>query len=160
MATKKAPAKPTGKSAKTVIPARSKVTKSAKKKPSPKKEPKTPGRKPWLPDYAKIENWANNGLSDKAIAALCGISHPVFCTKKNELPKLRESLEYGRARGEAAVSQKLLLMALQGDREMIKFYLARRCGWTETVINKNLDLTAIDNMTIEELEELEHKLGI
>jgi hypothetical protein len=58
----------------------------------------------------------------------------VFCTKKNELPKLRESLEYGRARGEAAVSQVLLIMALKGDKDMIRFYLARRCGWSETSI--------------------------
>lgn len=42
MATKKAPAKPTGKSAKTVIPARGKATKSAKKKPATRKSTAKP----------------------------------------------------------------------------------------------------------------------
>lgn len=73
---------------------------------------------------------------------------------------MKEALDYGRAKGEAAVSSVLLQMALKGDRDMIKTYLSRRCGWTETVVNKNLDLTAIDGMTPEELDELERRLGI
>lgn len=109
-----------------------KEIKNSRNKANKAKESKKAGRKPWEPDYERIEQWALHGLSDKAIAVLCGISPPVFCTKKNELPKLRTALEYGRAKGEAAVSQKLLTLALNGDRDLIKYYLSRRCGWSET----------------------------
>lgn len=153
------------KKAETAIPTRSKPTKTVakpKKKPAPAvpKVLKKVGRKPWAPEYEKIEQWSLQGLNDKSIASLCRISTAEFCKKKTQLPQLKEALDYGRAKGEAAVSSVLLQMALKGDRDMIKTYLSRRCGWTETVVNKNLDLTAIDGMTPEELDELERRLGI
>jgi len=156
--------KTVNKKAEPAIQSGSKTTKSAKKtkqlKKEPPKEKKKVGRKPWAPEYEKIEQWSLQGLNDKSIAALCKISQAEFCKKKTQLPLLKEALEYGRAKGEAMVSGKLIQMALGGDREMIKTYLGRRCGWSETVINKNIDLSAIDSMTIEELEALEHQLGI
>jgi len=145
---------------KTVQKPRASITESVKKKPEAKPEPKKKGRKPWVPEYEKIEQWSLQGLNDKSIAALCRISTAEFCKKKTQLPQLKAALDYGRAKGEAAVSSVLLQMALKGDKDMIKTYLGRRCGWSETVINKNIDLSAIDNMTPEELDELERSLGI
>ena len=156
MATKKAPAKPTSKSAKTVIPARSKATKSATKE----KPPGKPGRKAWEPDLHKIEQWAMQGLLEKEIAALSGITHQVFSQKKNEIPELIPALARGRAKGTQVASSKLFELMLKGDRASIQFYLERKSGWKPTAVNANIDLNAISSMSMKELEELEERLGI
>lgn len=116
---------------------------------------KKPGRKPWTPDYDKIEQWALQGLADKEIAALSGIHHHGFCQKKTELPELRRRLEYGRAKGIAVVSQKLLQIALSGDTKMIMYYLSRRGGWTERIA---IDKKDFADMTTEELLSLRDKI--
>jgi hypothetical protein len=130
--------KPEVKKTKSAIQTASKTTKSVKKKAAAKKkkktDPKPPGRKPWVPDYDKIENFATQGLLDKEIAALSGISHQGFCEKKAELPELQERLDAGRAKGIAACSQKLLSMALAGSEKSLHFYLERIGGRKRTLI--------------------------
>ena len=146
----------TNKKTEAAVQVRSKTTKSAKKVKSPKmppKEKKKVGRKPWIPEYEKIEQWSLQGLTDKAIADLCKISQAEFCKKKTQLPQLKEALDYGKARGEAMVSGKLFTMAMGGDREMIKMYLGRKCGWSETTII-DTPHKPLENMTLEELREL------
>jgi len=123
-------------------------------KAKPTEELKKVGRKPWIPDYDKIEQWSLQGLSDKEIAALSGVSHTVFCTKKTELPELRSKLEYGRAKGAAVVSQKLLQLGMSGDRQALTFYLARRCGWTETTRLELPTTKPMHEMSEEELHAI------
>lgn len=128
MATKKAvtPAKPPTKTRKTV------------KKAAPKKR----GRKPWIPDYQFIEDQARNGLTDKQIAALTGIHHNQFCTKKSELPELTAALDRGRAKGVSMASTALWKLIAQGDRQAAQFYLERKGGWKEQTENTNHNLNA------------------
>jgi hypothetical protein len=108
------------------------------------------GRKAWAPDYGKIENWASNGLFDKQIAALSGITHEEFCRKKSQLPQLNVALEIGRAKGAAACAQMLLSMALKGDRNALEFYLERRAGWKNTTVIETIP-KPVGDMTTEEL---------
>lgn len=129
---------------------RASIAKNAKKKAEKKREPKPPGRKPWLPDYDRIENLARNGLQDKQIAALCNITHEEFCRKKTQLPQLKETLERGRAIGVAACAQKTLQMALSGDRDLLKFFLERVGGWKNVTVIETPPKDVKD-MTTEEL---------
>jgi len=128
MATKKAatPAKP---------PAKPRTT---AKKTAPKKR----GRKPWIPDYQFIEDQARNGLTDKQIAALTGIHHNQFCTKKTELPELTAALDRGRAKGVSMASTALWKLIAQGDRQAAQFYRERKGGWKEQTENTNHNLNA------------------
>jgi len=67
----------TKKKTEAAVQVRSKTTKSAKKVKLPKTPPKDKkkvGRKPWIPEYEKIEQWSLQGLTDKTIADLCKIS--------------------------------------------------------------------------------------
>lgn len=146
MTTPKDAAKTADKAAKTRKKASPKQRKSAQKT----KEPKKVGRKPWVPDYAKIEMWASQGLFDKQIAALCGINESTFYEKKAEIPELIATLERGRAKGAAACAQMVLSMALKGDRDLLKFYLERRSGWKNTTVLETLP-KPVEEMTPEEL---------
>lgn len=132
---------------KTQVPEKQKKNKD--KKPGEKKG-KSVGRKPWIPDYGKIENWATQGLWDKEIAALSGVCHQVFCEKKNELPELVTALELGRAKGVAACSQKLLSLALGGSERSLHFYL-ERIGGRKNVTVIETPPKPVHEMTEEEL---------
>jgi hypothetical protein len=136
MATDKGKAIVTEAKTKTVKPA----IKSRKtvKKTAPKKR----GRKPWVPDYQFIEDQARNGLTDKQIAALTGIHHNQFCTKKTELPELAAALDRGRAKGVSMASTALWKLIAQGDRQAAQFYLERKGGWKEQTENTNHNLNA------------------
>jgi len=132
-----------------------KQKKKQDKKPDIKKKSrqgKGGGRKPWIPDYGKIESWATQGLWDKEIAALSGITHQVFCQKKNELPELVTALEVGRAKGTAACSQKLLSLALAGSERSLHFYLERISGRKNT-LTLEIPKKPIHEMTDQEIED-------
>jgi hypothetical protein len=111
------------------------------------------GRKPWVPDYGKIENWASQGLQDKEIAALSGITATTFCEKKNELPELKVAIELGRAKGVAACCQKLLSLALGGCVKSLIFYL-ERIGGRRNVTILEPPRKPIHEMTDEELRAI------
>jgi hypothetical protein len=102
-----------------------------------------------------IEKWAAQGLFDKQIAALSGITHQVFSAKKTELPELNACLELGRAKAISAVSTKCVSLAMSGDKDMIKFFLGRRAGWVERI---EVDKKNLAEMTTEELLALREKL--
>lgn len=143
MATKdKAKPKPAAGKAKNAQKPRASIAKTAKKKDEAKKEPKTRGRKPWVPDLQFIEDQARNGLNDKQIAALTGIHHNQFCTKKSELPELALALEKGRAKGVSMASTALWKLIASGDRQAAQFYLERKGGWKEQTENTNVNLNA------------------
>jgi hypothetical protein len=144
------------KKAKTVVPTRATTTKSAKKavkkKKVEKRPPKQRGRKAWVPDLEKIERYAMQAMDDKDIAALCGIHHQGFCTKKTEIPELKEALDRGRSKGIQIASGELLKMVLKGDRDATKFYLERKGGWKQTnVLEKK---KSIKDLSDEEILEL------
>lgn len=133
-------------------PAKGKETiQSPKKKTTKKpsgKTPRPPGRKPWVPDYEKIENSAQLGLQDKEIAALSGVSHQVFCSKKNELPELVEALARGRAKGTSMAATALWREIVKGDVNATKFFLERKAGWKQKQVIESRNL---ENLSTEEL---------
>lgn len=117
------------------------AAKSTKKKPG-NKAPKPPGRPPWQPDFTRIEDWARQGLKDKEIAALCGITPQVFCEKKNELNELDVVLAKGRAKGVSMATTALWQNIAKKDQRALEFYLERVAGWKKTqVIEKGKDLS-------------------
>ena len=127
------------------------------KKPTGK-IPKPPGRKPWIPDYGKIEDWARQGLKDHEIAALSGICKQTFSEKKSELTELNEALGKGRAKGTSMASTALWRNIAEGDTQAIKFYLERVAGWKQTqVIEKGKNLS---ELTDEELLALLAETGM
>lgn len=150
MATKPAP-----KTTENAKKPRASTTKSVKKKAVVKPPPKTRGRKPWVPDYQFIEDQARNGLTDKQIAALSGIHHNQFCTKKSELPELTAALDRGRAKGVSMASTALWKLIAQGDRQAAQFYLERKGGWKQQIDVNPKDFA---NMTTEELLALRDEL--
>jgi hypothetical protein len=123
-------------------PAKVKATAKSTKKRATARTPKPPGRKPWVPDYLKIEDWARQGLKDHEIAALSGICKQTFSEKKSELSELNEALGKGRAKGTSMASTALWRNMAGGDTQAIKFYLERVAGWKQTqVIEKGKDLS-------------------
>jgi len=119
----------------------------SQKKPTGKVQ-KPPGRKPWVPDYVKIESSAQLGLQDKEIAALSGISHQVFCSKKNELPELVEALARGRAKGTSMAATALWREILKGDINATKFFLERKAGWKQKQVIESRNM---EHLSTEEL---------
>lgn len=110
------------------------------------------GRKPWIPDYAFIENQARLQLTDKQIAALCNVDHRTFCEKKNEFPELITALERGRATTISAAATKLLNIGLAGDRQALQFILERKGGFKQTNIIEQRK--KLEDMTVDELHAL------
>lgn len=119
-----------------------------------KQERKPPGRKPWIPDLEKIENWARQGLKDSEIAALCGVCKQTFSERKTELneqkepSELADALARGRAKGTSMASAALWQAIAGGDVNAIKFFLERRAGWTAKQVIEQRDLST---MSIEDL---------
>lgn len=127
-----------------------------KQQPLQKRERKSPGRKPWIPDLEQIENWARMGLKDTQIAGLCGVRKETFSARKNEFSEqkiesseLAEALARGRAKGVSMASIALWKNIAKGDQRAIEFYLERIGGWKKAqVIEKG---QSVEDLTDEEL---------
>lgn len=98
---------------------------------APKQRSKA-GRKPWMPpDLGQIEALAAKGLTYAQIADALGIHVHTLIRKRSQFEAFREALKRGRAKGIAAVANKLWEMAVQGHVVAAIFYLKCRAGWHE-----------------------------
>lgn len=143
--TVKAPATKKVATKKAATESKAKTVKKTAAKKAKKTSPKKPGRKPWVPDQITlktIEDQSGNGLTDKQIAGLVGVSHQTFCSKKNELPELVAALDRGRAKGVSMAAIALWKAIASGDRQAAQFYLERKGGWKEQTESTNLNLNA------------------
>jgi hypothetical protein len=87
------------------------------------------GRKPIEINLKEVQTLAAQGLTDEKIYDFLGISHQTFYKRKREMVEFNEALSQGRARGEAALANKLYQKAVNGSSEDIKYILERRYGW-------------------------------
>lgn len=89
----------------------------------------TTGRKPVQIDEKELIALAAQGLSDREIIDYLNIGTTTFYKNKKQNAKFTKALAHGRARGSAAIANKLYNKANGGDLEAMKFYLERKCGW-------------------------------
>jgi len=89
----------------------------------------TAGRKPVQIDEKELIALAAQGLTDREIIDYLNISTTTFYKNKRQNAKFTQALAHGRARGSAAIANKLYNKANGGDLEAMKFYLERKCGW-------------------------------
>ena len=87
------------------------------------------GRKPIEINEKELTSLAAQGLTDQEIMDYFNIGSTTFYRKKRQIEQFRQAVAQGRARGNAAISNKLYNKAAAGDLEAMKFYLERRCGW-------------------------------
>src|SRR5919106_1013113 len=88
-------------------------------------------RNPWIPDLAKVEELASQGLTNAQIAACLGICEDTLYTKQRQLTEFSEAIKKGRARGIQKVSNALFEAAINGNVTAMIFYLKSRAGWAE-----------------------------
>ncbi len=109
----------------------------AKKKRKKRSLPAKVGRKPWVLNK-KIEGViyraARNGLKEKEIAILVGVSHETFSRKKDEFPQLSQILERARIAGHEFVTNgiyinattKMKKLGMPGGNIKAQIYLDRK----------------------------------
>lgn len=89
-------------------------------------------------DYQKVEDLAARGLTQDAISQVLGISTKTIERRKQEpASEMSAAIARGKARGEQIIASKLFEAAARGHVEACKFYLARRCGWKETLAQEH-----------------------
>ena len=115
-------------------PFKRKYTKSGKKarKPGPAKKV---GRKPKLIKPGMIiliRKYARQQMTKEQIAGALGMNYSTYAERQAENPEIAEAFEQGRAKGVADVSGKAVAMAMKGNKDLVKFYLERKGGWTQT----------------------------
>lgn len=96
------------------------------------------GRKRWVgPDdlLELLEQWARDGVPEKAMCVKLGISQDTFYKNKRENPEFSEALNKGRAVLEEVVVGKLTGIMLndahKGQLPALMFYLKTQAHWRE-----------------------------
>ena len=89
------------------------------------------GRKPWIPDLAKVEKLAARGLTNEQIAACLGICESTLYDKKKVFLEFSEAIKKGKASGVQQVSNALFEAALSGNVTAMIFFLKTKAGWKE-----------------------------
>lgn len=79
-----------------------------------------------------IEGLSMQGFTQDMIAATIGISAEGFRKQMIAHPEYRVALERGKAIGLGQLAVKGMEMAMDGDKDMIKFFLKTRAGFVET----------------------------
>jgi hypothetical protein len=87
------------------------------------------GRKPIEIEEKELISLAAQGLTDQEIIDYLNISTTTFYKYKRQKAQFTQALAHGRARGVAAIANKLYNKAAAGDLEAMKFFLERRAGW-------------------------------
>lgn len=145
----------------TIKKEKAKQKRVVKQKPKTAKDGTARGRPAWTPpDLGMVEKLAAQGLREREIAAALSISYQTLNEKKKEFTDFSDAIERGRGKGAAIVTSKLMEQVQLGNVQAIIHFTKTRLGWRETTVNKNIDLSAIANMSEEELEQLERRLGI
>ena len=87
----------------------------------------------------KVEKLASRGLYDKDIWPIIGINRDLFYEWKRENSDFSEALDRGRSIGHHDIADKLFESAMAGNVSAMQYFLARRCGWSDTQQYQALD---------------------
>ncbi len=132
----------------------------------PESEKKKPGRigkyDYWLTEEGLdcIEAWKRRGLTDKEVAANCGVSPKTFAEWSGRFPELRKRLKANKEIADMLVESALFKKATSGELGAIIFYLCNRCSkrWSNTKFQKKEDETADKtNQLLSEIVEFTKK---
>ncbi|EAW1174415.1 hypothetical protein S922_23060 [Salmonella enterica subsp. enterica] len=82
-------------------------------------------------DLAQVEALATQGLSDQQISDALGISLSTLKRQKKANEPFWTALKKGKAKGVAAIANKLFTKAQAGDTTAIIFFLKTRGGFLE-----------------------------
>lgn len=77
-------------------------------------------------DYANIEKWSGNGLSERQIAELLNTSVSTIARRKREKGNFDSALKKGRAKAVADVTNALYQEAINGSVQAQIFFLKNR----------------------------------
>jgi hypothetical protein len=89
------------------------------------------GRKAWIPDLARVEELAAQGLTNLQIAACLGICEDTLYTKQRQLTEFSEAIRRGKAKGISQVANALFQAAVKGSVPAAMFFLKSRAGWQD-----------------------------
>ena len=105
-------------------------------------------------DYDKVERLAAQGLTLAQIAASFGFSEAVIYKRKRNDEQLVQSLQRGKAKGIAEISNALFQTALEGNTTAQTFYLKNRDpeNWSDrqqldALVAVELPTTLVINVT-------------
>lgn len=84
-------------------------------------------------DYKNIRTWSGIGLTQGQMAGCLGCHVRTFEDEIARNPKLKQTIEEGKANAIAYVTSKLWKLIEDNDKASIFFYLKCRGGWRETV---------------------------
>lgn len=109
----------------------------------------------------KIEQLASRGLTNEQIYNYLGLSKDTFYQRMVENPEIRATLEKGRAKGIANISNALFNQASNGNTTAMIFYLKCKAGWKETIISEVSDpngvpVAAVTLITSDPVEAAKH----
>jgi hypothetical protein len=124
----------------------SKKSKKTEQDPAVKPKGKA-GRPRWKPpSMHEVEVLAERGLTFEQIAGIMGISLCTLQRRKKELAQFDEALKRGRAKGIAAVANKLYKAAIEKeDVSAQKFIMERVGGWRA---RETIEVTGADGKPI------------
>ena len=112
------------------------ISKRTRKPPNPNTGNRGGGRKQFIVDIAKVEEFAAQGLTKTEVAHALGCCPDTYHTKETQNPEIREAYARGRSAGAHKAARRLDKLIDSADQRVAldasKFYLARRAGWSET----------------------------
>ena len=87
--------------------------------------------KPFETDALKqIEAMASYGLPTHEIAAIMGVSKKTLERRYRTHPEVYDAIDRGRAKAHFNMAKKCYDVAMNGNENLIKFWLQTRAGWT------------------------------
>lgn len=104
-------------------------------------------------DLKKIEAFAALGLSVVEIADVFNISRATFFERMSEMPEIRQIIQRGKAAAKNNLLRKSYDMALEGDKDMLKYLLSRVHGLSETQVHEIQQKVNVGEMSDEEIIE-------
>lgn len=112
------------------------------------------GRKPWIPDLARVEELAAQGLTVEQVAHCLGVTATTIYDKQSKFTEFSETIRRGRAKGIQQVANVVFQAALKGNIQAAMFFLKARAGWRDTAP------ADMPSYTREELiEMIEHEIS-
>jgi hypothetical protein len=109
-----------------------KKAKSKHKRPGPKKKTgpkvKTIGPR----ELGQIARWAGAGATKAQIAGALGMSVSTYMERQATNPEISEAYERGQGKGITDLADKAFTMARRGNKDLLKFLLERKGGFTAT----------------------------
>lgn len=103
----------------------------------------------WLTEdgLAKIEKWANDGLTDEQIAHNMGVGYRTFCEWKVKYSQIQQSLKKGKEPADQIVENALFKSATGFSVKLRKPVKVRRRGGNEEVEYHEEEMFIAPNVT-------------